>query len=159
MANVRALKHALQMAQNKVAKKQAKSVRFHIPLPLNANPVRSAANNIEEIVSPQVKDTNDTVVPSTPTPIDISKLTIAQSTQYSYQCPLEDPTANKRVLDSVMQTVVSIPVQDILSIAPEVRKQVKEQMTTRRVSVNVAVTELAGHHPERLWGEFEHTLN
>jgi hypothetical protein len=159
MANVRALKHALQMAQNKVAKKQAKSVRFHTPLSSNANPVRSTANNIEEIVSPQVKDTSDTVVSSTSTPIDTSKSTIAPSAQYSYQCPLEDSTANKRVLDSVMQTVVSIPVHDILSIAPEVRKQVKEQMTTRRVLVNVAVAELAGHHPERLWGEFEHTLN
>jgi hypothetical protein len=29
-----------------------------------------------------------------------------------------------------MQMVVSIPVQDILLIAPEVRKQVKEQMMT-----------------------------
>ncbi|KAJ8594380.1 hypothetical protein M405DRAFT_729842 [Rhizopogon salebrosus TDB-379] len=103
--------------------------------------------------------TADTVVSSTSAPIDTSKSTIVPSTQYSYQCPLEDPTANKRVLDSVMQTVVSIPVQDILSIAPEVCKQVKEQMTTRRVSVHVAVAELAGHHPERLWGEFEHMLN
>jgi hypothetical protein len=94
MANVRALKHALQIAQNKVVKKQAKSVRFHTPLPSNANPIHSTANNIEEIVSPQVKDTSDTVVSSTLTPIDKSKSTIAPSTQYSYQCPLEDPTAN-----------------------------------------------------------------
>jgi hypothetical protein len=92
MANVRALKHALQMAQNKVVKKQAKSVQFHTPLPSNANPLRSAVNNIEEIVSPQVKDTSDTVVSSTSTPIDTSKSTITPNTQYSYQCPLEDPT-------------------------------------------------------------------
>jgi hypothetical protein len=59
-----------------------------------------------------------------------------------------------------MKTPIAIPVQDIFSIAPEVRKQFREQTTTRRVPVTtVSVHELAGRNPQDIWGDFEGTLH
>ncbi|OJA08918.1 hypothetical protein AZE42_13902, partial [Rhizopogon vesiculosus] len=60
----------------------------------------------------------------------------------------------------MMQTAISLPVSDILAISPKLRKQFKDQTTTRRVAVSMAsANELSGHSPERLWDEYEHTLH
>ncbi|KAG1719382.1 uncharacterized protein EDB91DRAFT_1257711 [Suillus paluster] len=102
-------------------------VHFKTPASPNTSVPASNSKSFDEIVSPQVKDANEQAKPHV---TQVPRITAAPNAQYSHYFLLEDPTARKRVLDSVMQTTVPIPIQDILSIAPELRKQFKDQTTT-----------------------------
>jgi hypothetical protein len=169
----------LQAAQAKVAKKQGKSVRFEgvdvPPARLKPGPSsRAAANVPEEIVSPQVRASSDKgkgpavpPVASTSSAPSIAKpgassdrRTTASSPQFKYQFPLEDPAASTRILESIRKSQIIVPLEDILSAAPDVRKQFRDQTTTRRVPVGtVSVHELAGRDPHEIWGNYEDSLH
>jgi hypothetical protein len=169
----------LQAAQAKVAKKQGKSVRFEgveLP-PARAKPgpsSRAVANVPEEIVSPQVRASSDkgkgpaiSPVASTSSAPSIAKpgtssdkRATASSPQFKYQFPLEDPAASTRILESIRKSQIIVPLEDILSAAPDVRKQFRDQTTTRRVPVGtVSVHELAGRDPHEIWGNYEDSLH
>jgi hypothetical protein len=178
LVKVKELQATLQALQAKVARKQNKSVRFDgVDVPssrFKPGPTsRVNADVPEEIISPQVKATSDkgkapavpVAAPSRPAtsaskPVPAQDKRTTTNPQFKYQFPLEDPAANSRVLDSFMKTPIAIPVQDIFSIAPEVRKQFREQTTTHRIPMTtVSVHELAGRNPQDIWGDFEGTLH
>ena len=96
-----------------------------------------------------------------PTPAKKVPTTTPTTNQYKYSFPIEDASANKRVLDQFLELPFAVNVRDLLSIAPEFRKQFRESTTTRRVPVGetVSVNELIGRSPERLWEQYEETLN
>ena len=44
----------------------------------------------------------------------------------TYSVPLEDETALKRLLDQVLVTTVLVLVRELITVAPEVHKQLKD---------------------------------
>ena len=55
------------------------------------------------------------------------------------------------ILDKVLETTVPIPVKDLLSVAPEFRKHLRELATTKCIPVTtnvVQVNELSGRDPD-----------
>ncbi|OJA18163.1 hypothetical protein AZE42_13898 [Rhizopogon vesiculosus] len=118
---VRALQLALKIAQENVARKQVKHVHFDQSI--------HSRNGPPPLVIPQIPTSTPIHTSSQPPP--------TPSTQYVFQSPLDNPSANKRILDNIMQTAISLPISDILAISPELRKQFKDQ----------------------LWDEYEHTLH
>jgi hypothetical protein len=73
------------------------------------------------------------------------------SRQFRYVCPIEDKTTPCHILDKVMETTVSIPVKDLLSVAPEFHKHLRELATTKHIPVTtniVQVNELSGCDPD-----------
>ncbi|KAK1228994.1 hypothetical protein PQX77_007960 [Marasmius sp. AFHP31] len=55
---------------------------------------------------------------------------------YKYKSPIETEAVVKRVLDAAMASTVSISQADLLAIAPEYRKHMKDSVTARRIGIN-----------------------
>ena len=75
---------------------------------------------------------------------------LVPAAQYQYSFPMEDNTAPRQVLDQVLGSNVPMPVKDLLIVALEFRKQLRELITVKRVTTNpsshvVQVNELSGH--------------
>lgn len=56
--------------------------------------------------------------------------------QFKYQTPLEDPKLTKAVLERVLDAKVELSQRELLALAPDIRKQIKEMATTKRVAVS-----------------------
>jgi len=92
---------------------------------------------------------------SAPKPVQLQRNT----TQYKYQFPLEDPEASNRVFEAMRDTTINLSIGDVLSVAPDVRKQLREQTTTKHVAVDcVTMNELSGRNPRDIWGDYETSL-
>ena len=84
------------------------------------------------------------------------------SGQFRYSFPLEDETAPKRLLDRVLATTVPVPVRELIAVAPDVRKQLKDLTTTKCIPIStntIQVNELAGRDPgavDRAFGSHVH---
>ena len=79
------------------------------------------------------------------------------SGQFRYVCPIKDETAPRRILDKVLETMVPIPVKDLLSAALEFCKHLRELATTKCIPVTtnvVQVNELFGCNPDVVGQEF-----
>ncbi|KAJ3824487.1 hypothetical protein F5880DRAFT_1644951 [Lentinula raphanica] len=63
---------------------------------------------------------------------------------YKYRAPIETEAAVDRVVEMGLQSLVSIRQDDLLAIAPEYRRKVKEAVTSRRIGVDGALLEDAG---------------
>ena len=72
------------------------------------------------------------------------------SGQFRYSFPLEDKTAPKRLLNQVLATTVPVPVRELITVAPDVHKQLKDLTTARCIPIStntIQVNELAGRDP------------
>ena len=99
--------------------------------------------------------------PSTSAPKPVQPQEKRNTTQYKYQFPLEDPEASNRVFEAMRDTTINLSIGDVLSVAPDVRKQLREQTTTKRVAVDcitMNVNELSGRNPRDIWGDYETSL-
>ena len=82
--------------------------------------------------------------------------------QFRYLFPLEDETTPKRLLDRVLTTTMPVPVRELIAVAPEVRKQLKDLLTVKHILVStntIQVNELAGRDPgevDRAFGDRVH---
>ncbi|KAJ3713357.1 hypothetical protein C8R42DRAFT_647007 [Lentinula raphanica] len=63
---------------------------------------------------------------------------------YKYRAPIETEAAVDRVVEIGLQSMVSIRQDDLLAIAPEYRRKVKEAVTSWRIGVDGALLEDAG---------------
>ena len=61
---------------------------------------------------------------------------LVPAAQYQYSFPMEDDTVPRQVLDWVLGSNVPVPVKDLLIVAPEFRKQLRELITVKRVMTN-----------------------
>ncbi|KAJ3816102.1 hypothetical protein F5880DRAFT_1494618, partial [Lentinula raphanica] len=64
---------------------------------------------------------------------------------YKYWAPIETEAAVDRVVEMGLQSMVSIRQDDLLVIAPEYRRKVKEAVTSCRIGVDGALLEDAGY--------------
>ena len=54
--------------------------------------------------------------------------------QYRYVTPIKDPAIIKKLVDQSLDTLITITTRELLSVAPDVRRQVKDQLITKRVA-------------------------
>ena len=161
-------------------KDKGKRVRFDSVEMLprkTGHPGPHAASVSEELLSPAIEasqskslgppktaSTSSAPQPSTPTPSLSSSSSIISSHtqsanpsstftpqgQFRYSFPLEDEAAPKCLLDHVLNTMVLVPVRELISVAPDVRKQLKDLSTAKPIPVStntVQVNKLAGRDP------------
>ncbi|KAJ3565953.1 hypothetical protein NP233_g7310 [Leucocoprinus birnbaumii] len=55
--------------------------------------------------------------------------------QFRFKTPIEDPAIVQRVVEKGMEGTVTLTQRELLAIAPDVRKLVKDQLTTRKVAL------------------------
>ena len=58
----------------------------------------------------------------------------ASAPQFRYHTPIEDATTISRVADQALNASVTLPIKDLLSISPDVRRYIKDQIVTKRVT-------------------------
>ena len=63
--------------------------------------------------------------------------------QYRYITPIEDPALIKKLAQQSLDTSITISTQELLSIAPDVRRQIKDQLVTKRVTTTAFVEEVS----------------
>jgi hypothetical protein len=115
----------------------------------------------EEIVSPQVKaGANKLLGTSKGIGQTCSGKMPASNPQFKLVFPVEDLTASDRIVNKILDLPITMPMCNVLSISPEVKKQLQEQTATQWVTTNtISVNELAGRNPEDVWGPYDRTLH
>ncbi|KAJ3871663.1 hypothetical protein F5051DRAFT_445961 [Lentinula edodes] len=132
-----------------------------------SSPIRKAPSNGDEKVSSPNSSTDPdpskpipprTTVPARPPKPIIGKLpenyvppqerTVGVQPKedhrnYRYRAPIETEAAVDRVIQTGMSSIVSLRQDDLLAIAPEYRKKVKDSITSRRIGVDGALVEEA----------------
>lgn len=101
------------------AAKKAKFETPDKPKPRNAPPAAKPPTPSQS--APQRPDASKTV----PTP-----------PQYKYTSAIEDPTIAKNVLDRTLDAPITVSQRELLALAPEVRKQIKDLTTTKKIATN-----------------------
>jgi hypothetical protein len=98
--------------------------------------------NTKQKISTQSKDKN--AKPATKARQEAEKKTLQQDKQleqltrttepqYRYVTPIKDPGLAKDMIKQTLETLVMISTRKLLSLAPDIQKQVKEMLTTKRV--------------------------
>lgn len=67
--------------------------------------------------------------------------------QFRYVTPIEDPAVIKKLVDQTLNTSITISVRELLSVAPDVRRQIKDQLITKRVATTAFVEETSQDEP------------
>ena len=63
--------------------------------------------------------------------------------QYRYVTPIEDPALVKKLVQQSLDTEITISTRELLSVAPDVRRQIKDQLVTKRVAMSAFVEEVS----------------
>ena len=63
--------------------------------------------------------------------------------QYRYVTPIEDPALVKKLVQQSLDTEITISTRELLSVAPDVRRQIKDQLVTKRVATSAFVEEVS----------------
>ena len=54
--------------------------------------------------------------------------------QYRYVTPIEDPALIKKIAQQTLDTSITISTRELLSVAPDIRRHIKDQLITKRVA-------------------------
>jgi len=54
--------------------------------------------------------------------------------QFRYHTPIEDAKAITKIANQALDAEITLPIRDILSISPDVRRHIKDQIITKRVT-------------------------
>jgi gag-polyprotein putative aspartyl protease len=80
-------------------------------------------------------------------PIQSGEKSSRPDPQYRYVTPIEDPAIIKKLVQQSLDTSITISTRELLSVAPDVRRQIKDQLVTKRVATSAFVEEA---HPESI---------
>ena len=58
----------------------------------------------------------------------------APASQFRYHTPIEDAKTISKVANQTLDVSITLPIRDLLSILPDVRRHIKEQIVTKRVT-------------------------
>jgi Protein of unknown function (DUF4100)/Aspartyl protease len=75
---------------------------------------------------------------STTFPRDVPRLKDI-APQYRYQAAVEDPSIAQVLLDRALDSTIQITPRELLATSPELRKQLKEMVVSKKVSNNVSI--------------------
>ena len=56
--------------------------------------------------------------------------------QYRYITPIEDPALIKKIAQQSLDTSITISTRELLSVAPDIRRHIKDQLITKRVATS-----------------------
>ena len=59
--------------------------------------------------------------------------------QFRYVTPIEDPALIKKLVDQSLESSITISTRELLSVAPDVRRQIKDQLITKRIATSAFV--------------------
>ena len=110
-------------------------------------PPRVPGSSLPRFPTPSSSSTD--TIPTRAEPF-IPSSSVTPSGQFRCSFPLEDKTAPKRLLDRVLATTVPVPVRELIAVAPDVCKQLKDLAIAKRIPIStntVQVNELAGRDP------------
>ena len=123
--------------------------------PSASTPTQSTATNSPTPSSSQLvpyKPTPSTVAPQVRYSDQKGKAPDATGPDFHYQCPIEDKSDSKKVLDRILGIEIPISARELLSLSPDVRKQMKELTTTKKVRA-------AAFIPTDIVSNFNYTLD
>lgn len=85
-------------------------------------PEEKAADQVKEAYHP-------------PTARNVGAVPNQKQTGYKLQNPLENPGSVTDVYDRILNSSVTVQVRELLALAPDVRKRIKDSSTTRRIAM------------------------
>lgn len=89
------------------------------------------------------RTTRNNITPQTRTPQDrpaqSKDVTSSPEPQFRYITPIENPDLIKKVAQSTLDVPITLSSRELLSISPDVRKYIKEQITTKRVTTSALI--------------------
>jgi hypothetical protein len=151
-------------------KDKGKSVQFEgVNVPAHTKPGPMSRDTVEEVTSPQVKavgsksnsvpnkgtvvimpigssSTQDTTSSSSSHNVTIpdEPPTNQSSTQYRYAFLLEDKDTDKHVVNCMLDSTISMPMCELITVSTDMRKVFKDLTTTKCVTVGtVSINELS----------------
>ena len=62
--------------------------------------------------------------------------------QYRYVTPIEDPALIKKIAQQSLDSSITISTRELLSVAPDIRRHIKDQLITKRVATTAFVETL-----------------
>ena len=62
--------------------------------------------------------------------------------QYRYVTPIEDPALVKKLVQQSLDSSITISTRELLSVAPDVRRQIKDQLVTKRIATTAFIEEV-----------------
>ena len=71
--------------------------------------------------------------------------------QYQYVMLIEDPALVKKLVQQSLNSKITISTREILSMAPDIRHQVKDQLIMKRVATTAFVETLAEEEPSEVF--------
>ena len=77
----------------------------------------------------------------------------ASGPQFRYQTPVEDPKLAKSVLERALDSKIELSQRELLALSPDVRKQIKEMTTTKRVAAGIYTEDTEDREEVALLGE------
>ena len=95
------------------------------------------------------KVANHTDTRSSPT----EPIPAASGPQFRYQTPVEDPKLAKSVLERALDSKIELSQRELLALSPDVRKQIKEMTTTKRVAAGIYAEDTKDREEVALLGE------
>lgn len=102
--------------------------------PRHSTSTNSTPPSMNPVPAPTLKPTiPQTVVPQVRFSDPKDKSKEPQGPDFHYRAPIEDKADAKQVYDRILGASVPVTVQELLSLAPDLRKQAKESTTTKRV--------------------------
>ncbi|KAF7763893.1 hypothetical protein Agabi119p4_8430 [Agaricus bisporus var. burnettii] len=101
-------------------------------------------------VNPTSPKNSSTTPPTTVQPSQSTNSQSASSSQpqYRYSTPIEDPAITQNVIQRSLDTPFPITLRELYSTSPDVRKLIKDQITTRRIPVGQTATVTVEDVPE-----------
>jgi hypothetical protein len=66
----------------------------------------------------------------------------ASQPQYRYQSPIEDPTIAKNIINRALDTSISLSQRELLAISPDLRRQMKDLTTSKKIANEVTIQEV-----------------
>lgn len=103
--------------------------------PTTSNPAQTkpTPNRGSQISDQRTSATKPTMIPSVAPSTPIPPTHPASQPQYRYSTPIEDPVLTQNIIQRSLDTPISITIRELYSAAPEARKYIKDQLTTRRI--------------------------
>jgi hypothetical protein len=68
--------------------------------------------------------------------------TSSSQPQYRYQSPIEDPTLAKSIINRALDTSISLSQRELLAISPDLRRQMKDLTTSKKIANEVGIQEV-----------------
>jgi hypothetical protein len=129
----------------------AKITPHNVPVTKNSTERTTLAPK-SAVPAPSQSASSSTNNSTSPLPMPLLSVPTAQLTTYHYAFALEDKEANKHIVECLLDSNLNIPIQELLTVLPDVRQHICELTTKKRIMVGtVSVHKLSGQPAMDAW--------